>query len=74
MIRTRTKLIENKEKPTTFLYTAEKQNENKKKTTKLKNKTGEIKTEDKEILKTAKEFDLICTKKHKQAKRNNKTF
>ena len=31
MIRSRTKLIENEEKPTEFFYTAEKQNQNKKK-------------------------------------------
>ena len=56
MIRSRTKLIENEEKPTKFFYTAEKQNQNKKNITKLKNKNGELKTEDKEILKIAKDF------------------
>ena len=30
MVRSRTKLIENEEKPTKFFYTAEKQNQNKK--------------------------------------------
>ena len=30
MVRSRTKLIENEEKPTKFFYTAEKQNKNKK--------------------------------------------
>ena len=55
MIRSRTKLIENEEKPTKF-YVAEKQNQNKKNITKLKNKNRELKTEDEEILKTAKEF------------------
>ena len=53
MIRSRTKLIENEEKPTKLFYTAEKQNQNKKNRTKLKNKNGELKTEDKEILKIA---------------------
>ena len=56
MIRIRTKLIENEEKPTKFFYVAEKQNQNKKNITKLKNKNRELKTEDEEILKTAKEF------------------
>ena len=49
MIRSRTKLIENEEKPTKFFYTAEKQNQNKKNITKLKNKNGELKTEDKKF-------------------------
>ena len=65
MIRSRTKLIENEEKPTKFFYTAEKQNQNKKNITKLKNKNGELKTEDKEILKIAKISTMIYTKKHK---------
>ena len=64
MIRSRTKHIENDEKPTKFFYTAEKQNQNKKKITKLKNKNGELKTEDKEILKIAEEF---CSDLHKKA-------
>ena len=37
MVRSRTKLIENEEKPTKFFYAAEKQNQNKKTITKLKN-------------------------------------
>ena len=40
MIRSRTKLIENEEKPTKVFYTAEKQNQSKKNITKLKNKNG----------------------------------
>ena len=56
MIRSRTKLIENEEKPTKFFYIAEKQNQNKKNITQLKNKNGELKTDDKEILKIAKVF------------------
>lgn len=43
MIRSRTKLIENEEKPTKFLYTAGKQNQNKKNITQLKNKKEELK-------------------------------
>ena len=65
MIRSRTKLIENEEKPTKFFCTAEKQNQNKKNRTKLKNKSGELKTEDKEILKMAKDFYLDLYKKSK---------
>ena len=38
MERSRTKLIENEEKATNFFYAAEKQNQNKKTITKLKNK------------------------------------
>ena len=56
MIRSRTKPIEKQEKPTKFFYIAEKQNQNKKNITKLKHKNGELKTEDKEILKIAKDF------------------
>ena len=43
MIRSRTKLIENEEKPTKFFYTAGKQNKNKKNITQLKNKKKRIK-------------------------------
>lgn len=43
MIRSRTKLIENEEKPTKFFYTAGKQNQNKKNITQLKNKKEELK-------------------------------
>ena len=73
MIRSRTKLIENEEKPTKFFYTAEKQNQNKKNITKLKNKNGEIKTEDKEILKTAKEFysDLLTQTQTNEQEQEN---
>ena len=56
MVRSRTKLTENEEKPTKFFYAAEKQNQNKKTITKLKNKTGELKTKDEEILQIATEF------------------
>ena len=54
MIRSRTRQIKNEEKPSKFFYEAEKQNQNKKNISKLQNKNGEIKTEDKEILKIAK--------------------
>lgn len=56
MVRSRTKLIENEEKPTKFFYTAEKQNQNKKYITKLKNKNRELKTKDEDILKIAEEL------------------
>ena len=56
MVRSRTKLIENEEKPTKFFYAAEKQNQNQKTITKLKNRKGEIQTKDDEILKIAQEF------------------
>ena len=56
MVRGRTKLINNEEKPTKFFYAAEKQNQNKKNITRLKNKDGDIKTAVEEILKIAKEF------------------
>ena len=72
MIRNRTKLIENEEKPTEFFYTAEKQNQNKKYITKLKNKNGELKTEDKEILKIAQEFYSDLYKKAQQTNKNKK--
>ena len=74
MIRSRTKLIENEEKPTEFFYTAEKQNQNKKNITKLKNKNGELKTEDKEILKIAQEFYSDLYKKAQQTNKNKKPF
>ena len=74
MIRSRTKLIENEEKPTEFFYTAEKQNQNKKYITKLKNKNGELKTEDKEILKIAQEFYSDLYKKAQQTNKNKKPF
>ena len=56
MVRSRTKLIENEEKPTKFFYTAEKQNQNKKYITKLKNKNRELKTKDEDILKIVEEL------------------
>ena len=74
MIRSRTRQIKNEEKPSKFFYEAEKQNQNKKNITKLQNKNGEIKTEDKEILKIAKEFTQIFTKKRKQMNKNKKFF
>ena len=74
MIRCRTRQIKNEEKPSKFFYAAEKQNQNKKNITKLQNKNGEIKTEDKEILKIAKEFTQIFTKKRKQMNKNKKFF
>ena len=45
MIRSRTKLIGNEEKPTQIFYAAEKQNQNKKKIT----KNGEIKQKTEDI-------------------------
>ena len=74
MIRSRTKLIENEEKPTKFFYTAEKQNQNKKNITKLKNKNGELKTEDKEILKIAKDFYSDLYKKAKTNEQEQEIF
>ena len=38
VVKSKTKLIENKENPTKFFYKAEKQNQNKKNITRLKNK------------------------------------
>ena len=70
MVRSRTKLIENEEKPTKFFYTAEKQNQNKKTITKLKNKKGETQTKDDKILKIAQEFYSDLYKK--QTKKNKK--
>ena len=69
MVISRTKLIENEEKPTKFFYAAEKQNQNKKTITKIKNKKGAIQTKDDEILKIAQEFysDL-----YKKAETNKK--
>ena len=74
MIRSRTRQIKNEEIPSKFFYEAEKQNQNKKNITKLQNKNREIKTEDKEILKIAKEFTQILTKKRKQMNKNKKFF
>lgn len=54
MIRSRTELIENEEKTMKFVFAAEKQNQSKK--TLLKNKNGEIKTEEQEMLKIAKKI------------------
>ena len=65
--------IENEEKPSNF-FMWQKNKIRTKKTTKLKNKNGEIKTEDKEILKIAKEFTQIFTKKRKQMNKNKKFF
>ena len=65
------KHIENEEKPTKCFYVAEKQNQNKKNITKLKNKNGQLKTEDKEILKKAKEFYLDLYKKAQTNEQEN---
>ena len=51
MVRSRTKLLENEKKSTKFFYAAEKQNQNKKSITKLKNKNGELKKKMKKYLK-----------------------
>ena len=56
MVRSRVQLIESEEKPMKFFYMAEKQNQTKKNITSLQNKNGEIKSEDEEILKIAKEY------------------
>ena len=74
MIRSRTRQIENEEKPSKFFYAAEKQNQNKKNITKLKNKNGEIKTEDKEILKIAKEFYSDLYKKAQTNEQEQEIF
>ena len=74
MIRSRTKLIENEEKPTKFFYAAEKQNQNKKSNTKLKNKNGEFKTEDEEILKIAREFHSELYKNAKINEQEQENF
>ena len=70
MVRSISKLIENEEKLTKFFYTAEKQNQNKKTITKLKNKKGETQTKDDKILKIAQEFYSDLYKK--QIKKNKK--
>ena len=74
MIRSKTKLIENEEKPTKFFYAAEKQNQNKKSITKLKYKNGELKTEDEEILKIAKEFHSELYKNAKINEQEQENF
>ena len=56
MVRSRTKLIENEEKPTKFFYIAEKQNQNKINITKLTSKNRELKTKHEDILKITEEF------------------
>ena len=74
MIRSRTRQIENEEKASKFFYAAEKQNQNKKIITKLKNKNGELKTEDKEILKIAKEFYSDLYKKAQTNEQEQEIF
>ena len=74
MIRSRTRQIKNAEKPSKFFYAAEKQNQNKKNITKLQNKNGEIKTEDKEILKIAKEFYSDLYKKAQTNEQEQEIF
>ena len=74
MIRSRTKHIENEERPLKFFYAAEKQNQNKKNITKLKNKNGELKTEGKEILKIAKEFYSDLYKKAQKNEQEQEHF
>ena len=63
-----------KKKPTKFFYAAEKQNQNKKSITKLKNKNGELKKKMKKYLKLHKNFPLIYIKKQKSIKKNKKTL
>ena len=74
MIRCRTRQIKNEEKPSKFFYAAEKQNQNKKNITKLQNKNGEIKTEDKEIQKIAKEFYSDLYKKAQTNEQEQEIF
>ena len=74
MIRSRTRQIKNEEKPSKFFYEAEKQNQNKKNITKLQNKNREIKTEDKEILKIAKEFYSDLYKKAQTNEQEQEIF
>ena len=69
MVRSTSKLIENEEKITKFFYTAEKQNQNKKTITKLKNKKGETQTKDDKILKIAQEFYSDLYKKQIKKKK-----
>ena len=68
------KHIENEEKPTKFFYVAEKQNQNKKNITKLKNKNGELKTEDKQILKIAEVFYSDLYKKAQTNEQEQENF
>ena len=74
MIRSRTKLIENEEKPTKIFYTAEKQNQPQKNITSLKNKNGEVKSEDEEILQIAKEYYTELYKKAQTNQEQQETF
>ena len=74
MIRNRTKHIENDENPTKFFYTVEKQNQNIKNITKLKNKNGELKTANKEILKIAKEYYSDLCKKAQTNEQEQENF
>ena len=74
MIRSRTKHIENEEKPTKIFYVVEKQNQKKKNITKLKDKNGELKTEDKEILKIPKEFYSDLYKKAQTNEQEQENF
>ena len=70
MVRDRTKLIENEEKPTKFFFAAKKQNQKKKNVTKTKKLT-----QDKEIWKIAKQFysDLYKKPQKKKNKTKKKT-
>ena len=68
------KHIENEETPTKFFYAAEKQNQNKKNITKLKNKNGELKTEDKQILKIAEVFYSDLYKKAQTNEQEQENF
>ena len=74
MTRSRAKLIENEEKPTKFFYTAEKQNQTKKSITSLKNKNGEVKSENEEILKIAKDYYTELYKKAQTNQDEQETF
>ena len=74
MVKSRTKLIENEEKPKKFFYAAEKQNQNKKTITKLKNKNGELKTKDEEILTIAQDFHSGLCKKAETNKKEQENL
>ena len=73
MVRSRTQLIENEEKPTKFFYTIEKQNQTKKNITSLKNKNAKLKSEE-EILKIAKEYYAELYKKAQTNQKEQENF
>ena len=74
MIRSRAKLNENEEKPTKFCYMAEKQSQTKKNITSLKNKNGEVKSKNEEILKIAKDYYTELYKKSSRKPRRKRNL